>query len=138
MTAMILILIIIVSGIFYFLQTFDYVILANKPQQLKPVIIKNIFITLLENYEKNLLNLKEKNSDEKKMLLEKLNAAYDKREKADIENKIKDIDNIQQKFNYDILQINNEKGALSAEIKIKNEKLNELDYENENLRRKNN
>jgi len=128
-----LLLILLVSGIFFILEKNQNNLLRIKKQNLTSSEMKNILLTLMENYEEKLLNLRNALEVERTELLNKLSKTQNKAERNIILNNIKKIEKMQKKANDDLANIVNERTDFETQMKIKMDMVSELKNNNEKI-----
>jgi hypothetical protein len=129
------ILVLFVTAVFFLLHIFEGKIFTDAKEKKANLDPKNIYLSLLENYESLLLNLRTNLKQEENSLIEQLNSTYMKSQKAEIEGKIKELEDKYKQAEIDLISLNDEKKNTSSNGN-KSDLINDLTREKESLSNK--
>lgn len=125
----ILLLFLMVYGIFYSIQKFENFFFGIKKINLPIFEVKNIILTLMENYEKALLGLRNSLEEERQRLLKEISESKVMAERRELQKKLKEVEEMQKKAILDIENTKVEKRELELKIKEREETINTLNNE---------
>jgi len=129
----ILLLVLFVLGIFFLLQKYNDKILSGNKQNIASIDVKNILISLMDNYEKKLLGIQTGLDEEKTDLLKKLEFLKNRDQKNEIRIKLKEIEDLKKKADEGLSKLQNEKNNYDKILKEKNEAASLLKQEKERM-----
>ncbi len=118
--------------VFFVLIKLEGSIFHDEKKTAQNAVLKNIFVVLLENYEKRLLDEKMKLLEDKKILMSRMNSAGSEELKM-IRNRINEIEKREKDASAKLENAKNEKQALAAELNRKSGLVENLTVERDNL-----